>query len=111
MFGVNISKNILLDGNLTACQKQFIFDGNVSKKKYLTFDERRVKYLHTIIQQIDAQEPMSNCKIYQSQESRKKPVKQLRGTLMESCGHLRPKDFYIAEKREKIYDELMSVCR
>ncbi|MCK5538605.1 MAG: pentapeptide repeat-containing protein, partial [Bacteroidales bacterium] len=42
MFGMNISKNLLLDDiNLTTSQKKFIFDGNVSKE-YLTFDGRRV---------------------------------------------------------------------
>ncbi len=108
MFGVNISKNIILDGNLTACQKQYIFDGNVSKN-ILTFDGRRVKYLHTAIQQIDAQKPMANCK---SQETKKKLTEQLQKLLNTSCTKLETEVtiYKVTKDIENIYNELITIC-
>lgn len=108
MFGVNISQNILLECNLTACQKQFVFDGNVSKD-ILTFDGRRVKYLHTAVRQIDTQKSMANCK---SQKTKEKLTKQLQNLLNTSCIQLETeKDIYKGTKDiENMYDELITLC-
>ncbi len=108
MFGVNISKDKLQDINLTTCQKQFIFDVNVSEE-HLTFDGRRVKYLHTVIQQIDAQKPMTNCK---SQEETQEKLIKLQDILNTSCKHLKNEAsiYGIREDIKNIYNELMRIC-
>jgi len=109
MFGVNISKSKLQDINLTACQKQFTFDINVSDE-YLTFYGRRVKYLNTIIHKINAKEPMTHCK---SQNEILASIDKLQDILKTSCKHLKDEAFKyrIRKDIEKIYNELITICK